>query len=68
MSRHKSLSLHHLTEAQFPVLRLDYQDRLDLTQNYQADYAHLDVEDFEELLRQQSYAIKNQLVASKTAY
>ena len=57
-----------MTEAQFPVLRLDYQDRLDLTQNYQADYAHLDVEDFEELLRQQSYAIKNQLVASKTAY
>ena len=36
---------------------------------YQNSVVHLDVEDFsEELLRQHSYAIKNQLVASKAPY
>ena len=34
MTRHQGLSLHHLTRAHFPVLRLGYQVRLDLRRKY----------------------------------
>ena len=35
MARPKGLSLQHLTEADFPVLRLGYQERLELSHKYQ---------------------------------